>query len=337
MYLILLLSVSIININTIYSYKKCLWEGGCLQDDDCVEGTYCYKQEYWSQCREIHIYKHKESCINTYNTDEGKWGCFLNSSLETKCCNPFALCYDNRLCVLSCADSSIMPSQNPSIMPSQNPSIMPSIQNLSIMPSQNPSIMPSQNPSIMPSQNPSIMPSQNPSIMPSQNPSIMPSQNPSIMPSIQNLSIMPSQNPSIQKPSIQNPSIMPSHNPSIMSPNDNIKFPETDPTRSPVITLPQSHSTIRIRNIRIGGVVAIFTLFFIVIFVTYSLIYYLYKICFKIIENKKPLKKMDEKRKPKKLNDIEKKLSSSSTDSNISDEMNKNIIYKRVSTDEYEN
>ena len=313
MYLILLLSVSIININTIYSYKKCLWEGGCLQDDDCVEGTYCYKQEYWSQCREIHIYKHKESCINTYNTDEGKWGCFLNSSLETKCCNPFALCYDNRLCVLSCADSSIMPSQNPSI---QNPSIMPS---------QNPSIMPSKNPSIMPSQNPSIMPSQNPSI---QNPSIMPSQNPSIM---------PSQNPSIQNPSIQNPSIMPSHNPSIMPPNDNIKFPETNPTRSPVITLPQSHSTIRIRNIRIGGVVAIFTLFFIVIFVTYSLIYYLYKICFKIIENKKPLKKMDEKRKPKKLNDIEKKLSSSSTDSNISDEMNKNIIYKRVSTDEYEN
>ena len=104
------------------SGKKCIWEGGCVYDDDCVPGTYCYKEYYWSQCREIEIHVDYD-CINTFNTENGEWGCIVNSREKSfSCCNPYAECNENQLCILPCFTYTINPTVPPTLPPTDLPS-----------------------------------------------------------------------------------------------------------------------------------------------------------------------------------------------------------------------
>lgn len=88
----------------------CLWEHGCVTDPtSCEYGTYCYVDEFWSQCRE-NIATPTLDCFATFNGPFGgtKHGCESNDD----CCNPAAVCGADKLCSLSCLDSKPTPSNS---------------------------------------------------------------------------------------------------------------------------------------------------------------------------------------------------------------------------------
>ena len=77
-----------------------MWSNGCSADTDCELGTFCYKQQYWSQCKEIKEIPN-EDCIRTFNNgqEEGEaYGC----GVDKNCCNPAATCGADKLCHLPC-------------------------------------------------------------------------------------------------------------------------------------------------------------------------------------------------------------------------------------------
>jgi hypothetical protein len=105
-------------------YTICLWENGCASDPtNCQFGTYCYQDEFWSQCRE-NVATPTTQCFPTYNGpfSGNKYGC----TRDSECCNPGAVCQDN-LCVIPCASSgiTIVPSASPSVkVPSASPTAL---------------------------------------------------------------------------------------------------------------------------------------------------------------------------------------------------------------------
>jgi hypothetical protein len=82
---------------------KCIWNNGCGDGNPCEPGTYCYVQEWWSQCQELTDLP-TENCFPTNNgpywaaNNYIKWGCVADSD----CCNPSAKCGEDKLCTLPC-------------------------------------------------------------------------------------------------------------------------------------------------------------------------------------------------------------------------------------------
>jgi len=105
-------------LSTVNEEKLCQYALGCKSDNDCVKGTACQLNQYWSQCVEPSSNLKTGICKKT-NAD---WGCNSNSD----CCNKDASCSQNRLCVLS---SSCVKSFVPTKLPTSKATNIPTSPN----------------------------------------------------------------------------------------------------------------------------------------------------------------------------------------------------------------
>ena len=131
-----ILIISMFLLKYSISENLCLWETGCRNYNDCIPGTYCYKQRYWSQCKEVY-FEPSTQCFGTFNTIHAGWGC--NPYFSNECCNHFAHCTSTRLCMLECSHNSIytiVPTIGPPIIV---PTVIPSIGPSTIVPTIGPS------------------------------------------------------------------------------------------------------------------------------------------------------------------------------------------------------
>ena len=156
-----ILIISMFLLKYSISENLCMWETGCRNDDDCIPGTYCYKERYWSQCKEVYFEPSKQ-CFGTFNTIHAGWGC--NPYFSNECCNHFAHCTSTHLCMLECSLNSIytiVPTIVPSIIV---PTVVPTIGPSTVVPTIGPStIMQSTNePTVLHSHVSNLSESENP-------------------------------------------------------------------------------------------------------------------------------------------------------------------------------
>ena len=342
-----ILIISMFLLKYSISENLCLWETGCRNDNDCIPGTYCYKQRYWSQCKEVY-FEPSTQCFGTFNTIHAGWGC--NPYFSNECCNHFAHCTSTRLCMLECSHNSIYtivptigpPIIVPTVIPSIGPStIVPTIGPSTIVPTIGPStIVPTIGPStVVPTIGPStVVPTIGPStVVPTIGPStVVPTIGPStVVPTIGPSTIVPTIGPSTVVPTIVSTIMQTTNEPTVLHSNvSNISENENPPTVSPITSATSSNyvNTQKFGHFTIGKIVAFVSLFF----VTIAMILFLYNAFLLYHDVLNPVQK--NKKKCKENNDIEKKMSISDDSSNSTNSVKVYIErqYTSVSTDEYD-
>lgn len=103
----------------------CMYATGCETDLDCVQGTYCKKNNGWSQCLEKPSLTGQltASCHTSYYT--GDWGCTPAASAENGgCCNPFTSCdVQKKTCQFGVDCSAVVTTLRLSSAPSASPTM----------------------------------------------------------------------------------------------------------------------------------------------------------------------------------------------------------------------